>query len=1305
MSFVFFYIFISLVVFLILAYYIFILWNPDISKLFKNEKIKTYLFDRYWLYKNKKNIKKKNIFIVIGSKTNEHFNNLIEIENEQNEELSKISFNGQINPFEIINIQSVNYIFINEELFIENKETGDTQILRIIKNINSILKLRKYNTLDGVIFFPNQNAFHKNVLNFKELSEEAQIYSKLFKMICHKLKSKIPIFFIENSDFNDIPPFHSVPSSNGDEEIPNFGFAHSSLENTEELNKEIKKAIESCIGSYEIQSQYYLQNLEDKAQVKAIRFFYNLKSGIISFSKNYVDYFYKGFSFKNKRLTNFHYILNLSSFYKSHEFDDNNSNLFNMFKHLSNNLINGSNISKEFIKNKIRNRVILGIITLFHFIFVSYAIFSSSNFLQEKRGVFLKSFSELNNFINGYKKFEHTAENIDIMQTKICSLINNSNTLATTSFYYPLLYPSWNSNIDKTFSQKYDLNLANFISKILIQNFNEKVSNHLLINKSTDNISINYDEILQKTILFIEENGKINQIYSLLNDSSQIKNTDGLAQMANFLYGIDCGKTLAERKVFSSLNTKNVTNLVNPNYSVFKSQSNDILKNLIQFYFQNFAKNNDIIIAAKKVESDLLSIKDLDNTDKQMQDIPFSQKLIADLNFLQNSLLKNQESLKSASSFYGPNFLALLKDLEKNSLFGKESATNILTLANEQFEQFKSTIGSITPLGASFPIIINNSGVLSLNPQLNQMSLALSKMDGAFNNNSTINQTVSENKQFSSDLKFIAMNLPTNALWEIDTLQSNLQKGIVFSSAASSVNQAQLPEALSVFFSRLSNSMSSLFWKKNLPTSLKIFNVSTQNPDLTTQQIDSNIQNIQMSVPILKSISEQLLLYGQSEINTNLSSIVSQQIDRQIKKYSNILNASLFFSPIYPDFLWWSGDTSPAFNAFGVTSDEDLKLYINNQKIAVDQFYNKNIQPILQSRSLFFKDLTSYHTDKSLDNLLLLQDALSPTPKTNSFAALSGFITATMSPLRTEGCQKFISQPPQLSNKDFFSIKLNGIYTPLANRCQSLLIKQAYSNYDKFAFQFNTALSGKFPFQTNSFTTDSASIEDMNTVFNSFAQLQKQDIPILKKYSALYRGRPEIQNFIQNMVDLQNFFTPQNDKDGNPSPTKWNVEFDFRTNTDKEILGNQIINWSLQSGNDIIGSEQGNGSKAKIVWTYADPIQFSVTLAQSSKYSLDKFSEDKNIFITNNTIYFNIRNRWSLLKFINDYADCGNSNFCLKNTLKFELPINNDQKVKFYVSLFLKNSKGMRVYVPKFPTSAPYIEKKGMKQTTSDNFE
>ncbi|APJ03198.1 hypothetical protein [Silvanigrella aquatica] len=1299
------YILVSALIFITVTFLLFKSINPDISKFFKNEMLKIFTFDMHWLLKNKSLLRKKNLFIVMGANSNSYFNELNNIHNPENESL--IYFEDAKKPFEITHLKSTYFLFINHNLFELNESTGRINLNRILRNINSILKMRRHHHLDGIIIFPNQIAFEKNISNLKDLSEEAKIYSKVFKQICLKLKSKIPLFFIENSQYNEIPPFQSVSSIDSDNEVPFFGFSHHTLKNTDDLNKEIKNAIDDCIYSFEQQCQYYLQQFNDKAQiqVQVLRFFYNLKSGLVLFSKNYIDYFYKSFQFKDKNLTNLHYILNISSFHENLNQSDKNSYLLNTFNHISTVLINGSEISNEFIRNKNRKRLILSIFTILNLIFVTYAIFSSQKILRQKRDIFLKSFSELNLYISNYKQVTNNLTHSSILQSKICSLINNSNTLQSTSFYSTLLFPTWYTHLDLELTDKYNSSLANFTSTILIQHLNEKISKNLDLQYLAGNDALESPDLIKKINKFVDENNSINQIYGLINDPNPVKNTEAFPLMTHLLYGVDCGKSLVQKNIFSTLNMKNIRGQFNFSFADFKTKSNEVLKQIIQIYIQSNTKNNEILIAINNLVSNLNSITKLDNSDLQNQDIALSKKILMDINSLQDSLLKSQDNLKNMHQFYGTEFKKLLTEIEKNASFGIDTSNSISTMANEQFEQFKLQLSTTSSFGTTFPLLINNAGTFNLNPALQQIALALTKMSSVFEDNAVNLPHLTNNKPFSSDLHSIDENLPENALWDIDSLQSNLQSSISFTGAVNSVNQLQIPEILSIYFNRLANSLSSIFWKKNLPNSLKIFNINNQSLELANLQIDPSIQNIQMSTPILKSISDQLLQFKQNEINSSLSSIVNQQIDRQIKKYSDSLNSSLFFTAIDSDFLWWNGEVSPAFHAFGVNSEENLKLYINNQKIALEQFFNKNIQPLLQARNLYFKNPTNYSSDRALSNLLVVNDALSATPKTNSFALLSNFITMSMFPLRSESCQKFISQPPALSHNDFFAIKLNSIYSPLENRCQSLLIKQAFANYDKFAFQFNSSLAGKYPFQSKDYATGSASLDDMNEIFNQFSQLQKQDIAILKKFSALYRGRSDVQNFVDNMTKLQNFFNPQNDKEGNPIPTKWNVEFYFRTNTDKEILGNQLINWSLQTGSEVIGSVQGNNLKGKFIWSYSDPIQFSVSLAQGSKYTLEKISDDKNIFISNNTVYFGIKNRWSLLKFIDDYADCGNSKFCLRNNLKFELPINNEKSITFYVSLYLKNSKGIRVNVPSFPTSAPYIEKKNIKQITTDNYE
>ena len=1289
MAFIIFYITLFFLIITIISWSAFNYWNPDISMLVKSERIKKFLYDRYWFIHNKKELKSKNLFLVFSNNLSECFK---ELGNElENPELHNF-FADTKKAFELLNINGSVFLFFNPCLL---NSSDELQEMRLNLHLRNLLKLRCDLGIDGFIYFPNQNAFAKNPNSYKELSEEATQYAKIFKYATKKLQAKIPLFFIDNSRVKDIPPFHLFPLISEQNDNPTiFSFYHKTLENTDDLHNEIKIALEVCVENYEKHAQHYLLTLEQSLQLKVVTFFYNLKSNLIAFSKNYNDYFYKNISLKEKHFTNSNYIINLSGFYKKDAFEDSNSNLMNMFKYISIHLANGAVITDQYIKNKIRKRYLLVAFTLINFTFVSFSLISSNSFLIEKRNVFIQSFTQLKTFISNYNKIINEPNHTNKLQQNICQLINNSTKLASTDFEYSLLYPSWNSNIGEYFTEKYNYQLANFISKIMIQNFNDKVSSQFHSFNTTQSTQFtNHEEYLRVITNFVADNNKINEIYSYL-DLPNKNNAKALTLMASYLYGLDCGKTLAEKNVFSALNNIDLSRYIKINYNDFKANTIDNLKNNLSSYFIFASQINPLYKTLNQVDSDIIFIKNGSHTNTRFDELQFLQKFVFDLNELQDNLLKSQIALKDTTSFYGPVFLTLLAEIEKNPILGKTFSTQVTIDASRSFEKFKTDLLLFIPAGANFPIVTNNGGLFILNSTLSQLAMGLSKMESTFNQ--AENQQLNKNETHS-DLKLLSLNLPQNAFWDIEAIQSQLQKGSIFAAAVAGVNQNSLPECLALYFQNISKTLSFQYWNTKLASSVKVFSAAAdQDPSIFSQQIDPNIQNIQLSGPILKSISELLLASNNSELNLYLSSIVNQQIIRQAKIYSRILELSPFFNPNPADFMNWTGDSSPAFLGYGVGSEDDLKMYLFTQKGNLENFFNRNIFPLLQTRSLFFKAGSGVY-DKSLENLLSLQDGLSATPKVNTFASFSNFITSTVSNLRTESCNKFLTQPPISGSNDYFSLKQKEIYNALAKRCQSLLIKQAYNSYDKIAFKFNNLLANKFPFTNNSNTLDSVSIDDMASFFQSFSDFQKQDLPTLKNYSNLYKGRTDIQNFVQKMLAAQAFFNILIDKDGNIIPTKWNVDFTFRTNTDKEVLANQIISWSIQSGEQTIGSDQGSINKAKFIWNYSDPLQFYVTLANTSKYSLEKFSQNKDIFITNNTIYFNIRNRWSILKFVNDYADCPNINYCLKNTLKFELPINGDKKVVFFVSLNIKNFKGIRMNIPKLPSDAPYFDKKNSR--------
>ena len=70
--------------------------------------IKTFLFDRYWFYENKKRLKQKNLFIILSPNSNEYLQELSE--QIETTEIYKY-FEESKKVFEIININSINYLF------------------------------------------------------------------------------------------------------------------------------------------------------------------------------------------------------------------------------------------------------------------------------------------------------------------------------------------------------------------------------------------------------------------------------------------------------------------------------------------------------------------------------------------------------------------------------------------------------------------------------------------------------------------------------------------------------------------------------------------------------------------------------------------------------------------------------------------------------------------------------------------------------------------------------------------------------------------------------------------------------------------------------------------------------------------------------------------------------------------------------------------------------------------------------------------------------------------------------------------
>jgi len=160
MSFILFYIALFIILISVISWSAFNYWNPDISKLFKSERIKKFLYDRHWFIHNKKRLKSKNLFLVFSNNITDYLRELAE--EAENPEIQSY-FSDAKKAFEIIEINGTEFMFFNHCL-LQNNE--DLQSMRLSLHLRNLIKVRNDLSIDGIIYFPNQNAFAKELASY-----------------------------------------------------------------------------------------------------------------------------------------------------------------------------------------------------------------------------------------------------------------------------------------------------------------------------------------------------------------------------------------------------------------------------------------------------------------------------------------------------------------------------------------------------------------------------------------------------------------------------------------------------------------------------------------------------------------------------------------------------------------------------------------------------------------------------------------------------------------------------------------------------------------------------------------------------------------------------------------------------------------------------------------------------------------------------------------------------------------------------------------------------------------------------------
>lgn len=397
-------------------------------------------------------------------------------------------------------------------------------------------------------------------------------------------------------------------------------------------------------------------------------------------------------------------------------------------------------------------------------------------------------------------------------------------------------------------------------------------------------------------------------------------------------------------------------------------------------------------------------------------------------------------------------------------------------------------------------------------------------------------------------------------------------------------------------------------------------------------------------------------------------------------------------------FAWWNGETPLAPLAYQVPTEEDVKATLSSQTSALRELAQA-AQPALDllrvSNSLAARPVHASRVDwagvlRDFQNL--------DGKKANPISSLETFLSSGMDKITPQdSCIAAPIAMPGDSSDLFVSIE-KAISTQLISRCREL----AEDGYAQIATDFNAHLMGRFPFSDPASPPGGAEADpaDIVNFFKIFDRFQAGAMEVLKRGSVSDTLQAKELGFLQQIAAARPLFAPLWSGSAPNTVPAYTVQVQFRTNRPAEILGDQVIDWELDSAAQSVVA----GSKVDTVsWHIGDPIRIALRFAKNAPLRPVADSQSSGESVDNRIVSFAYPDAWSLFRLVQLHkAPLISSGPHNPTVLSFYIPTVPDvgvvQKgdrtiggqVRVYVHLTV-NAPGTKggLYFPDFPVQAP----------------
>lgn len=599
------------------------------------------------------------------------------------------------------------------------------------------------------------------------------------------------------------------------------------------------------------------------------------------------------------------------------------------------------------------------------------------------------------------------------------------------------------------------------------------------------------------------------------------------------------------------------------------------------------------------------------------------------------------------------------------------------------------------------PLLDSQSGVLQLSPDANKVLSLLT----------VLLKLPFVEREGTGEIQ-VDLDNQHEVLWQKDELQAaiqyrdaydNFRKG-EFQAAPQNIQDAFDDVALTLLEQNMVDQVQQAERVQPLP--------SSSAPD---QSIAPEVQSFQEALVPLNSILSAFDELDFNDAHRALQDLTIRQATHLLLRIDDSFEAQ---NPYARDISFdrWDGENTPTSAGFDIHNPDEMAEYLVYQRQQAQQYANlaAPVVSFLQGRVPAGGKEPGRALLKWQRIIAALQKFQGKVPGT-SVAALEDFISTQINKATPDNCQAGFLTNATAQSGDYFVQTREQIRHALYNQCRMLAGQNGLQAYARIAKLFNQRLAGKFPFASppREQMPAEADPQDVATLFK-LLDSSGNAIHAALQNGSFANSYSDVLTFLNQLEVLRPLFGPMLSTEADPIPT---LDFipAFRVNQAHEINGNQIIDWSLQVGNDTFHYRDAQRVGR---WSYGEPVKLTLRWAKDSPQQPASAKTAIDGKLSGRTVVFEYRDSWSLFTMLALHQPLPNDFDRLVDpepqTLVFSVndaktsgsvaqPVDMSSQAKVFVRIKLRPpGKPDNLRVRTFPVEAPPV---GQTQTAAQTGE